>query len=145
MNCGGASPEIRALGKLAGFPSAQLYLMTNALPWSSIGIRAPGAPRGARSIGIYESQVASGQLRVLLVWTLLIMPNVHLDGSGATEGRRRRRHSSLEDDNHCPELFKAALLSTVPPATTTAGCLSRLSLSALQGLRSMHAFHRPKS
>jgi antirestriction protein ArdC len=32
-------------------------------------------PQGARLIGIYDSQVAFGQTRVLLVWTRLIMPN----------------------------------------------------------------------
>jgi Bacterial conjugation TrbI-like protein len=32
-------------------------------------------PQGARLIGNYDSQVAFGQLRVLLVWTRLIMPN----------------------------------------------------------------------
>jgi type IV secretory pathway VirB10-like protein len=32
-------------------------------------------PQGARLIGIYDSQVAFGQSRVLLVWTRLIMPS----------------------------------------------------------------------
>ena len=32
-------------------------------------------PQGARLIGIYDSQIAFGQSRVLLVWTRLIMPN----------------------------------------------------------------------
>jgi type IV secretion system protein TrbI len=32
-------------------------------------------PQGTRLIGIYDSQVAFGQSRVLLVWTRLIMPN----------------------------------------------------------------------
>ena len=32
-------------------------------------------PQGARLIGLYDSQVAFGQSRVLLVWTRLIMPN----------------------------------------------------------------------
>src|ERR1700704_1405502 len=32
-------------------------------------------PPGARLIGIYDSQVAFDQSRVLLVWTRLIMPN----------------------------------------------------------------------
>ena len=37
--------------------------------------RAKLIPQGARLIGIYDSQVAFGQSRVLLVWTRLIMPN----------------------------------------------------------------------
>lgn len=32
-------------------------------------------PQGARLIGIYDSQVAFGQSRVVLVWTRLIMPS----------------------------------------------------------------------
>jgi hypothetical protein len=32
-------------------------------------------PQGTRLIGVYDSQVAAGQSRVLLVWTRLIMPN----------------------------------------------------------------------
>ena len=32
-------------------------------------------PQGTRLIGIYDSQIAAGQSRVLLVWTRLIMPN----------------------------------------------------------------------
>src|SRR5258708_6894067 len=32
-------------------------------------------PQGARLIGVYDSQVAFGQSRVLLVWARLIMPN----------------------------------------------------------------------
>jgi type IV secretion system protein TrbI len=37
--------------------------------------RARLIPQGARLIGVYDSQVAFGQSRVLLVWTQLIMPN----------------------------------------------------------------------
>jgi type IV secretory pathway VirB10-like protein len=37
--------------------------------------RARLIPQGARLIGVYDSQVAFGQSRVLLVWTRLIMPN----------------------------------------------------------------------
>ena len=32
-------------------------------------------PQGAKLIGLYDSQIAFGQDRVLLVWTRLIMPN----------------------------------------------------------------------
>ena len=48
-------------------------------------------PQGTRLIGIYDSQVAFGQSRVLLVWTRLIMPNGTLDCAGAPAGRRHRR------------------------------------------------------
>ena len=44
-------------------------------------------PQGARLIGQYDSQVAFGQSRVLLVWNRLIMPNGTLDRAGAPAGR----------------------------------------------------------
>lgn len=77
--------------------------------------RARLVPQGARLIGIYDSQVAHGQSRVLLVWTRLIMPNgrsIVLEGQ---QGADATGYSGLEDevDNHWGQLFKAALLSTV--------------------------------
>ena len=40
-------------------------------------------PQGARLIGIYDSQVAFGQSRVLLVWTRLDHAERPFDRSGA--------------------------------------------------------------
>jgi type IV secretory pathway VirB10-like protein len=72
-------------------------------------------PQGARLIGIYDSQVAFGQSRVLLVWTRLIMPNGRSIVLERQQGADAGGYSGLEDevDNHWAELFKAALLSTV--------------------------------
>jgi type IV secretory pathway VirB10-like protein len=64
-------------------------------------------PQGALLIAIYDSQVAFGKSRVLLVWTRLIMPNgrsiilERQQGADAGGG-----HAGLEDgvDNHWPEL-----------------------------------------
>jgi type IV secretion system protein TrbI len=72
-------------------------------------------PQGARLIGIYDSQVAFGQSRVLLVWTRLIMPNGRSIVLERQQGADAGGYSGLEDevDNHWAELFKAALLSTI--------------------------------
>jgi type IV secretion system protein VirB10 len=72
-------------------------------------------PQGARLIGIYDSQVAFGQSRVLLVWTRLIMPNGRSIVLERQQGADAGGYSGLEDevDNHWAELFKSALLSTV--------------------------------
>ncbi len=72
-------------------------------------------PQGARLIGTYDSQVTFGQSRVLLVWTRLIMPNGRSIALERQQGADPGGYSGLEDevDNHWPELFKAALLSTV--------------------------------
>ena len=48
-------------------------------------------PQGSRLIGQYDSQVAFGQSRVLLVWTRLILPNGKLHRAGAPARRRYRR------------------------------------------------------
>ena len=71
--------------------------------------------RERRLIGVYDSQVAFGQSRVLLVWTGLIMPNGRSIVLERQQGADVGGHSGLEDevDNHWAELFKAALLSTI--------------------------------
>jgi type IV secretion system protein TrbI len=77
--------------------------------------RAKLIPQGARLIGVYDSQVAFGQSRVLLVWTRLIMPNGRSIVLERQQGADAGGYSGLEDevDNHWGELFKAALLSTI--------------------------------
>jgi type IV secretion system protein TrbI len=77
--------------------------------------RAKLIPQGARLIGVYDSQVAFGQSRVLLVWTRLIMPNGRSIVLERQQGADAGGYSGLEDevDNHWAELFKAALLSTI--------------------------------
>jgi type IV secretory pathway VirB10-like protein len=72
-------------------------------------------PQGTRLIGVYDSQVAFGQLRVLLVWTRLIMPNGRSVVLERQPGADTAGYAGLEDevDNHWGTLFKAALLSTL--------------------------------
>ena len=72
-------------------------------------------PQGTRLIGIYDSQVALGQSRVLLVWTRLIMPNGRSIVLDRQPGADTAGYAGLEDDvdNHWGALFKAALLSTL--------------------------------
>ncbi|MGA7803343.1 TrbI/VirB10 family protein [Bradyrhizobium sp.] len=72
-------------------------------------------PQGTRLIGIYDSQVAFGQSRVLLVWTRLIMPSGRSIVLERQPGADTAGYAGLEDevDNHWGALFKAALLSTL--------------------------------
>jgi type IV secretion system protein TrbI len=72
-------------------------------------------PQGARLIGIYDSQIAFGQSRALLVWTRLIMPNgrsIILERQPAAD---TGGYAGLQDevDHHWGALFKAGLLSTL--------------------------------
>ena len=72
-------------------------------------------PQGARLIGTYDSQVAFGQSRVLLVWSRLIMPNGRSIVLERQPGADTAGYAGLEDEvnNHWGELFKAAALSTL--------------------------------
>ncbi|MGQ0687023.1 TrbI/VirB10 family protein [Bradyrhizobium sp.] len=80
-------------------------------------------PQGARLIGQYDSQVAFGQSRVLLVWTRLLMPNGTSIVLERQPGADTSGYSGLEDevDNHWAGLLKAALLSTLLSVVSEAG------------------------
>lgn len=101
--------------------------------------RAKLVPQGARLIGVYDSQVAFGQSRVLLVWNRLIMPNGRSIVLERQQGADTGGYSGLEDevDNHWAELFKAALLSTIlgVGAELGSGADSGSNADILQALR----------
>ena len=80
-------------------------------------------PQGARLIGLYDSQVAFGQSRLLLVWTRLILPNGLSIVLERQPGADSTGQAGLEDgvDHHWEALFKAALLSTFLAVGTEVG------------------------
>jgi type IV secretion system protein VirB10 len=96
-------------------------------------------PQGARLIGVYDSQVAFGQSRVLLVWTRLIMPNGRSIVLERQQGADAGGYSGLEDevDNHWKELLGAAALSTLLGVGSELGSGADTGSSAtvLQALR----------
>jgi type IV secretion system protein TrbI len=72
-------------------------------------------PQGSRLIGQYDSVVAFGQKRALLIWTRLILPNgasVRVDNLPATD---RSGYAGLEDgvDYHSYQLLKGIGLATL--------------------------------
>ena len=93
-------------------------------------------PQGARLVGAYDSQVAFGQSRVLLVWTRLIMPNGRSLVLERQQGADASGYSGLEDevDHHWGALFKAALLSTLLSVGSEAGVGSNEN-SLIQAIR----------
>jgi type IV secretory pathway VirB10-like protein len=101
--------------------------------------RAKLIPQGARLIGVYDSQIAFGQSRVLLVWTRLIMPNGRSIVLERQQGADTAGYSGLQDevDNHWAELFKAAMLSTIlgVGAELGSGADSGSNTDILQALR----------
>jgi ParB/RepB/Spo0J family partition protein len=111
---GGGIPAALITGIRSDLPGEITAQVTENIFDTPTG-RAKLVPQGARLIGIYDSQVAFGQSRVLLVWTRLIMPNGRSIVLERQQGADAGGYSGLEDeiDNHWAELFKAALLSTI--------------------------------
>jgi len=79
--------------------------------------------QGARLIGQYDSSVAFGQSRVLLVWNRIIMPDGKSIVLERQEGADTQGYAGLEDevDYHWWELAKAAVLSTLLGVGTDLG------------------------
>lgn len=80
-------------------------------------------PQGARLIGSYESDVAFGQRRALVVWQRIILPDgssLRIDNMPASDGRG---YAGLEDqvDRHSWQLVKAVVLSTLLGVGTELG------------------------
>ena len=94
-------------------------------------------PQGAKLIGQYDSSVAFGQSRLLLVWTRLIMP----DGTSIVlerqPGADAGGYAGLEDevDNHWDKLLEGAVLSTLLSVGAEAGT-SQNENNLVQAIRS---------
>jgi type IV secretion system protein VirB10 len=72
-------------------------------------------PQGARLLGQYDSQVAFGQSRVLLVWNRIVMPDGSSIALDRLPGVDTAGYAGLEDeiDNHWGKLLAGAALSTL--------------------------------
>lgn len=72
-------------------------------------------PQGSRLIGQYDSQIAFGQKRVLLVWNRIMLPDGKSIVLERQQGADAQGFSGLEDevDYHWWDLAKAAALSTL--------------------------------
>ncbi|MGY3362793.1 type IV secretory pathway VirB10-like protein [Bradyrhizobium sp. GM0.4] len=94
-------------------------------------------PQGAKLIGQYDSSVAFGQSRILLVWTRIIMPEGTSIVLERQPGADTGGYAGLEDevDNHWGMLFKAAVLSTMLSVGAEAGT-SQNENNLVQAIRS---------
>mgnify|MGYP001792618124 CR=1 FL=1 len=72
-------------------------------------------PQGARLLGEYDSRVETGQRRVLLAWTRLILPDGRSIVLERQPGTDQAGYAGLEDgvDNQWGQLFRAAGLATI--------------------------------
>jgi type IV secretion system protein VirB10 len=114
IQAGTIIPAALITGIRSDLPGQITAQVTEAVFDSPTG-RVKLVPQGARLLGIYDSQVAFGQSRVLLAWTRLIMPNGRSIVLERQQGADAGGYSGLEDevDNHWKELLGAAVLSTL--------------------------------
>lgn len=93
-------------------------------------------PQGARLIGVYDSQIAFGQSRVLLAWNRLILPDGRSIVLERQPGADASGYSGLEDgvDHHWLRLAGAAALSTILGVGTQLGSTGNES-ALFQALR----------
>jgi type IV secretion system protein VirB10 len=119
VQAGTIIPAALMTGIRSDLPGQITAQVTEAIFDSPTG-RIKLVPQGARLIGIYDSQVAFGQSRVLLVWTRLIMPNGRSIVLERQPGADVAGYSGLEDqvDNHWKELLGAVALSTLLAVST---------------------------
>lgn len=96
---------------LPGFVTAQVTENVYDSPTGRILL----LPQGSRLVGSYDSVVAFGQSRALLVWQRIIMPDgssIQIDNAPATDAQG---YAGLADkvDRHTWQLIKGVALSTL--------------------------------
>jgi type IV secretory pathway VirB10-like protein len=96
------------------------YSKVRAKALTKRGDRQKGADlnshqQGSRILGQYDSQVAYGQRRILLVWTRLIMPDGSWIALDRLQGTDTAGYAGLEDqvDSHWGRIFAGATLTTL--------------------------------
>jgi type IV secretion system protein TrbI len=114
LQAGAMIPAALLTGVRSDLPGQVIAQVTENV-FDSVTGRFLLIPQGARLVGTYDSQVAFGQNRVLLVWTRLILPNgrslvLEKLPAGDSQG-----YAGLQDrvDRHWGTIFGAAALSTV--------------------------------
>jgi type IV secretion system protein VirB10 len=114
LTAGTVIPASLITGLDSDLPGIVLAQVTENVRDSATG-RTVLIPQGARLIGHYDSRVAYGQRRALLVWTRIVLPDgssIRLDNMPATD---RSGFAGLEDevDSHSWSLLKGVALSTL--------------------------------
>jgi type IV secretion system protein VirB10 len=114
LQAGSVIPAALLTGIRSDLPGQVTGQVTENVYDSPIG-RYLLIPQGSRLVGSYDSQVAFGQSRVLLVWTRLILPNGRSIVLERQAGADPQGYAGLEDqvDHHWGRLFMAAAVSTL--------------------------------
>lgn len=119
LSAGTIIPASLITGLNSDLPGTVLAQVSENVRDSATG-RAVLIPQGARLIGRYDSVVAYGQRRALVVWTQIVFPDgasVELDNMPATDAAG---YAGLEDrvDGHTWQLLKGIGLSTLLGVST---------------------------
>lgn len=122
VQAGAVIPAALVTGIRSDLPGMVTAVVTEPVYDSPTG-RILLIPQGARLIGQYDSAVAFGQSRVLLVWTRLILPSGASVVLDRLPGADAQGYAGLEDqvNYHWGQLFKAAALSTLLSVGAEAG------------------------
>ena len=107
-------PAALVTGINSDLPGQVIATVTEAVYDSATG-RHLLIPQGSRLLGRYDSQVAFGQRRVLLVWTRLVLPDASSITLDRLPGVDPAGYTGLEDDVdwHWKQLLAGAALSTL--------------------------------
>ncbi|WPH16329.1 TrbI/VirB10 family protein [Variovorax paradoxus] len=107
-------PAALVTGINSDLPGQVIATVTEAVYDTATG-RHLLVPQGSRLIGRYDSQVAFGQRRVLLVWTRLILPDTSSVALDRLPGIDPAGYAGLEDgvDWHWDRILAGAALSTL--------------------------------
>ena len=119
LSAGTVIPASLITGLNSDLPGTVIAQVTQDVRDSATG-RTILIPQGARLIGNYDSMVAYGQRRALIVWTRIIFPDgasTQLDNLPATDVAG---YAGLEDkvDSHSWQLLKGIALSTLLGASS---------------------------
>jgi type IV secretion system protein VirB10 len=114
LSAGTIIPASLLTGLNSDLPGTVIAQVTENVRDSATG-RTILVPQGARLIGSYDSQVAFGQRRALLVWQRIVFPDgasIRLDNAPATD---LSGYSGVEDrvDFHTWRLLQGIALSTL--------------------------------
>ena len=93
-------PAALVTGINSDLPGQVIATVTEAVYDTAMG-RYLLIPQGSRLVGRYDSQVAFGQRRVLLVWTRLIMPDTSSISLDKLPGIDPAGYAGLEDGVDC--------------------------------------------
>ena len=114
LSAGTLIPATLLTGLNSDLPGTVLAQVSENVRDSATG-RTVLIPQGARLIGRYDSAVAYGQRRALLIWSRIVLPDgssIRIDNMPATDAEG---YAGLEDrvDSHGWQLLKGIALSTL--------------------------------